>query len=464
MGARLGRQAMWVRIVLALLIAALPAAAKEDIKEKEPGPRTKGSVYAWKGKNGLGYRYYIPKHFDPKKGANLTLILHGSNLSAGWGFWNHKAGEFRADDVVVSPDGTTPNGRGGFNFFRGKKDTKRLHELHVEIKKALNLTNTYVYGHSQGSFFAFLYAGEYPKDVQGVVGHASGVWSGTQQGTRQHGQAVVLMHGTQDPVVPYFQSAYSYGGFVEKKYPHVRLRPLEGWNHWPAELNGKTRHTSQQLAWVEGMTTTDAARLAACLDMLTKVTGKDRHDYAGAYLLAQHILSLEEAPPALKKRSQKTVDAVQKLAQMHVKAIKAPDPKKLEFTRAPWVAHLPMFVRNFRGVPACDEFAKTWDDVLQVHRKAFDAQLDKFWQHKQRNPAKAFDAGVKGLQKGFLHHRGADREFFLTQMQAWRKNAKNHKLSKKSIKAYDALVPDFEKAQKDGARAFFGVNKKAPKL
>ncbi len=31
---------MWVRLVLALLIAAFPAAAKEDIKEKEPGPRT----------------------------------------------------------------------------------------------------------------------------------------------------------------------------------------------------------------------------------------------------------------------------------------------------------------------------------------------------------------------------------------------------------------------------------------
>ncbi|MCZ6574330.1 MAG: hypothetical protein O7C98_14330, partial [Planctomycetota bacterium] len=63
-----------------------------------------------------------------------------------------------------------------------------------------------------------------------------------------------------------------------------------------------------------------------------------------------------------------------------------------------------------------------------------------------------------------LHHRGADREFFLKKMQAWRKNAKNYKLSKKSLKAYDALVPDFEKAQKDCARAFFGVNKKAPKL
>ncbi len=49
----------------------------------------------------------------------MTLILHGSNLSAGWGFWNHKAGEFRADDVVVSPDGSTPNGRGGFKFLRG---------------------------------------------------------------------------------------------------------------------------------------------------------------------------------------------------------------------------------------------------------------------------------------------------------------------------------------------------------
>ena len=260
----------------------------------------------------------------------------------------------------------------------------------MEIKKAFNLRHTYVYGHSQGSFFAFLYAGEYPKDVQGVVGHASGVWSGTQQGRKQHDTAVVLMHGTQDPVVPYFQSAYGLAGFVERKYPTVRLRPLEGWNHWPAEHNGKTRHTSQQLSWVEGMTTSDPARLEACLDMLTKVTGKDRHDYAGAYLLARRIVDLEEAPPALEKRAEKTMAAVQKLAQMHVKAIQAPDPKKLELTRASWVAHLPMFVRNFRGVPACDELARIWDPVLKEHRKDFDAQFEKFWQRKQKNPAKAF--------------------------------------------------------------------------
>ena len=49
-------------------------------------------------------------------------------------------------------------------------------------------------------------------------------------------------------------------------------------------------------------------------------------------------------------------------------------------------------------------------------------------------------------------------------MESWRKNAKNHKLGKKALKSYDAIVPVFQKAQKDGTRAFYAVNRKAPKL
>ena len=197
------------RILTALLLVAAAAWAGDDVKDKEPGPKAKGKVYSWKAKDGLVYRYYIPKKYDPEKGANLTFILHGSNLSAGWGFWNHKAGQFRPDDIVVSPDGTTPNGSGGFNFMGRPKDAKRLHALHEELKKLFKIQATFLYGHSQGSFFSFFYAGQYPEDVQGVVGHASGVWAQTQGPRKAHHQAIVLMHGTQDPVVPYGQSVDS---------------------------------------------------------------------------------------------------------------------------------------------------------------------------------------------------------------------------------------------------------------
>ena len=104
----------WIACALASV-----AAAADKTKQRDPtAPRAKGEVYEWKSKDGLVYRYRLPKKYDQEKGCNLTMILHGSNLDRRWGFANHSYKTFRPDDLVVSPDGTTPNGRGGFNSHR----------------------------------------------------------------------------------------------------------------------------------------------------------------------------------------------------------------------------------------------------------------------------------------------------------------------------------------------------------
>ena len=150
-----------------------PKAAFDAVSE---GVSADGLVYAWRA----------PKHYDAERGVGLTLILHGSNLSHGWGFANHDKATFRPDDLVVVPDGTTSNGKGGFNFLGDAKDVKRLRALLEEVKKAVKVRATYVYGHSQGSFFALYYAGEEPTDVDGVVAHASGVWNFTKLAKAGH--------------------------------------------------------------------------------------------------------------------------------------------------------------------------------------------------------------------------------------------------------------------------------------
>src|SRR6185436_5805753 len=156
----------------AVLAFAAVAGAADAPVQKEPSAASAGNVCAWKSADGLVYEYFVPKGYDAAKGANLLFILHGSNIDHRWGFLNHTPGEFRADDVIVCPDGTTSNGNGGFNFLQDDKDLKRLHALHDELRKAFNVNATFVYGHSQGSFFSFLYAGAYPDDVQGVLGQA----------------------------------------------------------------------------------------------------------------------------------------------------------------------------------------------------------------------------------------------------------------------------------------------------
>ena len=446
-------------VALALLVLAPSPVLAGDIKEKEPSPRAKGKLYKWTSKDGITCHYRVPKGYDHEKGANLTLILHGSNLDHRWGFANHSHKTFRTDDIVVSPDGTTSNGRGGFNSLGRPADAKRMHAFHEELKEIFNVKATYLYGHSQGSFFAFYYAGEYPEDVQGVVGHASGVWTQTQTSKKGHHQAIVLMHGTQDPVVPYMQSAGGYTSYVDRKYPVVRLRSLEWWNHWPAEHNGKVPHTSQQLAWVEGMTTSDMERLEACWDVLGKAKVPDEHDYVATYQLAKRIESLEAAPAKLKKNAAGAIKAVDALVQAHIKALEI--PKDLSFEEGDWITHFAFFMRRFDGIPAADEFVAQWEKGLKKHQKDAVSHLKKYYRalHKG-DKAKAFEEGIAAVKKGFLWPECHDNQF-RKNVREWRDEAKSLKLAKKKLKEYDAYFAPFDEAMKDGWKSFSKINTKA---
>ena len=105
-GGTMRRAVRFAVLAAALAFGAAPAAAAET-PEKEPSAKAAGKVYAWKTKRGLRYEYFVPEKYDAAKGANLVFILHGTGLDRRWGFANHPAGEFRPDDLVVSPDGPT---------------------------------------------------------------------------------------------------------------------------------------------------------------------------------------------------------------------------------------------------------------------------------------------------------------------------------------------------------------------
>ena len=457
-------------VILAALLLNAPARAKEgDIPDRAPSAASKGTLCAWKTKDGLVYHHRVPASFDADKGLGLTLILHGSNLDHRWSFANHSRESFRPDDLVVSPDGTTSNGQGGFNFLGEAKDAKRLHALIEELKASFPIRGVYLYGHSQGSFFALYYAGEYPQDVNGVVAHASGVWTWTKQGKTGHPQAIVLMHGTQDPVVPYGQSEGGWQSYTQKGYPTVRLRSLEGWNHWPAEHNVDMHgqavpHTSQQLAWVEGMTTDDPARLAWCFEFLADDKFRERHDYAGTYLLAKRVADHKAAPEALKARAPKVAAAVEDLAAKHAEALAKAMPGDLAFAKKSWVGHVGMFLRTFNGVPACDAlFAKYERALRNAHDRGI-KQFTAYWKAMGKNDVeKAFDAGLGAVEDAFLYHQTADFQF-RKNMQAWADDGAKQGLSKKSLKRFDAAMKDFEKTLELGMKDFDALNKKYGKL
>jgi predicted esterase len=451
--------ALLFALAVVLGSAAPHVRAADALEKKAPdGKAGNGKVYEGKTADGVVYNWRGPSSYDPEKGVGLTVIIHGSNLTRGWGFANHSKDTFRPDDLVVSPDGTTPNGQGGFNNMDSPADVKKFAALLAELKKAYKVRGTYLYGHSQGSFFALKYAGDRPEDVDGVVAHASGMWMSTQANKNGHHQAIVLMHGTQDPVVPYDQSVGGYAALKEAGYPMLRLRSLEGWNHWPAEHNGDVPHTSQQLAWVEGMTTKDPERLATCFELLADVKVKEEHDWAGLYRLAKHVESSAIAPAALKQRAQKAAAAVEALAQSHADAlaVKPGTP----FEKKAWVGHLPIFLRSFMDVPAREALAASWKDALEEHQKVGVAHLRKYFPAMRKNDAtEAFEEGVAAIVEGFLHYECADAAL-RENLAKWEKDAKKNKLSKKAVKDYEAVVKGYGAVLKDGWEAFAALNRK----
>ena len=448
----------FVSAVAVVLLLSNASAGADEHPQKDPSTRPLGEICTWKSSEGLVYEFFVPKSYDAAKGANLLLILHGSNLDRRWGFANHTAGEFRPDDVIVCPDGTTQNPqKTGFNFLHDAKDLQRLHALHEELKKTFKVNATFLYGHSQGSFFSFLYAGAFADDVQGLVGQASGVWSGTAASAKQHKQAISLMHGTADPVVPYVQSAGGLTFYREAKFPIAHLRSLEGWNHWPHQTQ-----TAQQLAWCEGMTTVNPERLAASLDTLEGAKpgeGWDR-DAPALCQVARRIGTLDAAPAPLKERAAKSVAAMEALAKAHADAIAASLGKgkgdKVE--DAAWVGHVAYFLRDFDGLPACDALAKDWADRVAKHKAEGIKSLKEFYRTSRKDPAKAFPAGVEAIREGFLWCECADAEF-LNTLTGWRNDAAKLKLGKADLKAYDDVVPAFVAGRKKGFEEYAKINR-----
>jgi len=436
-----------------VLLALVTVPAFAQAVEKQPSAKATGKVYEWKSKDGLQYQYYLPKKFDPQQPINLTFILHGSNLDRRWGFANHKAGQFRSDDFVVSPDGTTSNGSGGFNSLQGKKDLERLHALHQELKEMFNIRATYLYGHSQGSFFSFFYAGAYPDEVQGLVGQASGVWIGTGASKKHHHQAVVLMHGTADPVVGYSQSVGGLKFYEEKKYPLVRLRSLDGWNHWPTQ-----GQTEQQLAWCEGMTTTDHGRMAAAFTTLDEAKGVV--DPVALYQVAARVAAAPDMNPGVVKKANAAMKEVDDSAKKHAKAItKSSGKKTKKLVDKPWIGHVPLFLLHFKGVPACDAFAEKWKAVLGKQQDLGDKHSTDFWRNAERSPKKAFGYGMKLVHSAFLTEAAANKRM-IEKLEGWNKAGKKAGIGKGDLKLFKTGVPVLQSAKEKGRKAFEKVSKR----
>jgi len=253
------------RTFLAFLVASiatgLAAAQADGDLVHEPSPKApRGKRLEWKSPQGRPFLYRLPKDIDGKNPPDLLLMLHGTGLDHRWSFANYPIlGDFRRRDIVVSPDGLTPGGGGTFNFVQGPKDGEQIAGLIADFKKRFPIGRVYLYGHSQGAFFCYWFAGEHPELVDGIVAHAGNVLDVKHDKLAKQKVAIGILHGRADAVVPVDCAIRTETIYREQGYAKVRLEIVDGLTeqsgHWPLPVQ-----VASMLEWLDQVSTQSAAQ------------------------------------------------------------------------------------------------------------------------------------------------------------------------------------------------------------
>lgn len=420
-----------------------------DHEQRAPSDKVRGEVLVWKWADDLPYEYFVPKSYDSKAGANLVLILHGNGLDYRWGFANLEVGRFRPDDILVSPEGTTwMANMKSHEFMPGKENADKLHELIAALQKVFHVRQTFLYGHSQGSFFVFEYAGLRPDDVNGVVGQSGALWNSSPRGAFGHKQAIALMHGTDDMNVPYGQSVAGRDAYRESGYPLVHLRTLWGWPHAPI-----AEQTELEVAWCEGMTSDDAGRVEKCLTTLAAAPGRGSPDFAALDQVAARLEKMGGATPAQVSAAKAARARAGRVASSIAAEIdKGLGKGKLaKVDGKEWSGLLVRFLQDLDGVPAREAFAKAHATDLATIAKVAQKSGVEFWGSEKGDHAKAAAAAAELLEQGFTN---ASAPQVANELESFLKDGKSLKVAKKELDRMEAVLAAWRKGEKDGAAAY----------
>jgi predicted esterase len=295
-------------IALCCAIAAVHA-QKEAEAIVEPSTKVpRGKLLEWKSAQGKPYWYRVPEKLDQKNPPCLILMLHGTGLNHGWSFWNYPIlGDFRKNDIVVSPDGLTPGQGGTFNFVQGPKDGEQIAGLIADFKKRLPVGRVYLYGHSQGAFFCYWFAGEHPEMVDGIIAHAGNVLDVKHGKLAKQKVAIGILHGRADAVVPVECATRTEKIYREEGYEKLKLEIVEGLTeqsgHWPLPV-----HVAKMFEWLDQVS---VATAAAALRTAASELQKKAPDLAVvAEQVAKARKLLPKADEAEKKSLPPQLDAI----------------------------------------------------------------------------------------------------------------------------------------------------------
>lgn len=379
--------------VVAVLFSSGLASSQKDVAVVEPSAKApRYEVLEWKTPEGRPYWYRLPKKIDEKRPPDLLVMLHGTGLDHRWSFANYRPQDgWRRDDIVVSPDGLTPGGGDTFNFVQGKQDGDQIAGLIQTFRDRFPVGRVWLYGHSQGAFFCYWFAGEHPELVDGIVAHAGNVLQVKHGKLQRQKVAIGILHGRADAVVPVDCATRTEKIYREEGYEKVKLVIVEGLTeqsgHWPlpgevtklldwcAEVS--TQSAAQALAIVRRELQQEAPDLALVVEQTGKaeeLLPKAGRDEQGA--LAPQIAALREF--------------VDRAVQVHAQALLA-DPA----TADPKAGHGAWVVPFLRADAAFDGHKQWQKDLAKVRAEAkrHDKEVEKA-QKKLEKPNKAARAAA----------------------------------------------------------------------
>lgn len=447
--------------VLLASLLAVPVQLQAQ-KERAPGARLKPfTVYKHVSKGGLDYHYSVPKGYAKGACKRLVVICHGTGLDYRWGFANHAHKSFRPQDVVVSLSGPTAAQNGTRLFLGNKKDREAVRSFLAEMREAFGCTRVFLYGHSQGGFFVLDFAGAYPKEVAGVVAHASGAWASSASPKSLQKVPLAFLHGSSDPVVPYGQSVGSFEAYAARRMT-VQLRRLEFYNHWPNELRAH-----EMISWCDGMTCETASEALDAVREMLRPKSADRYQWraAPAFAAARQVLRRFEKGGDFASDSQalasakKWIEAIEKSGAQHTAALaKAMGVKKgfvlskADLTKGkPWLGGLLAVREDFRGVESVEEWLKeiAYAKAAKSHAKSADKIL-RLW-YREKDEKKRFAGIMRLLPKAFVY----DTYPFdmLSKLEDMSKRAKALGLKKRDAAAAKKFLERYKKSLYDGAKA-----------
>jgi predicted esterase len=433
----------------------LLAAEEKPPPRAEPSPQAPlGQVLAWTDRRDKPCWYRLPRKLDARKPPALIFMLHGTGLKWGWAFWYYPiaAGSFRADDVVVAPEGMSPDQAGNFNFIQGPADGDHLAELIADFKARLPIGKVYIYGHSQGAFFAYWFAGEHPELIDGIVAHAGNVLDVKHTPLSRAKVAIGILHGRADAVVPVDCAIRTEKIYRDQKYRNVKLQVVEGLTeqsgHWPLP-----RQVGEMLAWLDSVTAdTPELSLATALYAL----GKDPPDLAataeataraGALLKTwkgKDRASLAERQEALRK-------LLDEAAREHGAAIEAGSKAgKGEAPYGAWASHFLHAQRALEGLPAWQKAAPGTIKRAAGHEKVVARAMALL----DQGGTKSMGEVLKALEGGFLsrHHDEL--------MNSARTRAVSRDAKPEDLKKLDALSASRREGWSEGLKASLDIDRK----